>query len=238
MLAGEGGGAGAQLADAPVARARALGVHEQVPALMDEAVDVVGRPVAEAAAAALDRHGVEHERDERRRRALLVEVVGRRRDRRALAPLARQRAQDHRRVEVAGVVGDEDHRRLEPLEALGAVRPHAHVVADHRAQHAAEDRLAHVPRGPAARPRHVQARHALPGRGALVGDAAAEVATARGCRARRGARARCSGASTVAHGRIDPTVPHASSTPSGRGGFAAEATAYETVSLPSMPAAR
>ena len=185
VLGGQGGRAGAQLADPAVARARALGVHQEVPALVDQAVDVVGRAVSEAAAAALDRHGVEHERDERRRRALLVEVVGRRRDRRALAPLARQRAQDHRRVEVAGVVGDEDDRRLELLEALGAVRAHAHVVVDHRAQHAAQDRLAHVARDAAARPRHVQARHALACRGALAGDAAAEVTAAGRRRARR-----------------------------------------------------
>ncbi len=111
VLRGDHRGAGADLADLAVARAGALGEHQQVPALVDQPVDVVGRAVAEPAAAAAERDGVEQQRDAVGLPALLVEVVGRGGDRGAVAPLARHRAQDRRRVEVARVVGDEDDRR-------------------------------------------------------------------------------------------------------------------------------
>ncbi len=111
VLRGDHRGARADLADRAVARAGALGEHHEVPALADDPVDVVGGAVAEAAAVAAERHGVEEQRDAAGLPAALVEVVGRRRDRRAVAPLARDRAQDRRRVEMARVVGDEDDGR-------------------------------------------------------------------------------------------------------------------------------
>src|SRR5919202_2543952 len=107
----EDGGAGVQLAARAVARARALRVQEQVPALAQEAVQVVGRAVLHAAAAPRDRNGAEHERHGGREPALAVEVVGRGGNGGPLTPRTRQGAQDRRRVHVARVVCDEDHRR-------------------------------------------------------------------------------------------------------------------------------
>ena len=118
VLRGEDGRARAQLADAPVARARALGEHHEAPALLEQPLDVRGRVVVQAAAVARHRHGAEEQRHRPPQPPLDVEVVGRRRDRGAPAPAARQRAQDRRRVHVARVVGDEHDRRVEAVEML------------------------------------------------------------------------------------------------------------------------
>ena len=114
VLGGEDGGAGAHAVQAAVARARALRVQQQVPALAQDRVEVLGRAALQAAALALDRHRVEDQRDDRRDQLVLVEVVGGRTHRGALAPLARQRAHDDRRVDVAGD-RHEQHQRLQAV---------------------------------------------------------------------------------------------------------------------------
>ena len=111
VLGGDHGRARADLADAAVARARALGEHQQVPALLDQLVDVVGGAVAEPAAGAAERDGVEQQRDAVGLPAALVEVVGRRGHRGRVRQWCGDGAQDRRGVEVARVVGDEDDRR-------------------------------------------------------------------------------------------------------------------------------
>ena len=87
VVGGDHGGAGAHLADLPVARARPLGEHQQIPAAVDEAVDVVGGAVVEPAAVAAERHRVEEQRDAVGLPAAVVEVVGRRGHGGAAAPL-------------------------------------------------------------------------------------------------------------------------------------------------------
>src|SRR5215207_9978644 len=76
VLLGDHRRARAHLPEPAVPRPGALGEHEQVPALVDQAVDVGHRPVAEPAAAALERHGIEDQRDGLGDQAALVEVVG------------------------------------------------------------------------------------------------------------------------------------------------------------------
>src|SRR3954447_8771681 len=152
----EDGGARVQLAPRAVARARALGVQQQVPALAQEAVQVVRGALVHAPAATRDRHGAEQERHGGRDPALAVEVVGRGGDRGPLAPGAGQRAQDRRRVHVARVVGDEDHGRAHAGEDLAALDPALDVPGHRRREEARQDRLAREPRRGAARPRHVE----------------------------------------------------------------------------------
>src|SRR5918995_2261395 len=148
---------GADLADLAVAGARALREHEQVPALADQLLDVVER--LQPAAVAAERHRVEHQRDAVGLPAPLVEVVGGRGHRGAVAPLARDRAQDRRRVEMARVVRDEDDRAVHPLvEDLAADRATAQVEVRHRPEDAAEEHLAGDPRVAAAGPGDVHLR--------------------------------------------------------------------------------
>src|SRR3954464_9666914 len=155
---GEDRGARVQLAARAVARAGALRVEEEVPALADEAVQVVRGALLHAAALAGDRHGAEEQGHGRRDPALAIEVVGRRGHGGALAPRARKRAQDRRRVHVARVVGDEDDRRARGAEYLAALDPAADVPGHHRPEKAREDRLPCEARGRAPRPRHVERR--------------------------------------------------------------------------------
>ena len=96
VLGGEDRGARAQAADPAVARARALGEHHEAPALAHDPVQVRGGGRAAATAVARDRDGVEEQRHRVCEPALGVEVVGRRRDRRAPAPGVREGAQDRR----------------------------------------------------------------------------------------------------------------------------------------------
>ena len=163
-------------------------------------IHVVGRALAHAAAVAADRHGVEEERDAVGLPALLVEVVGRRGDRRALAPLARERAQDHRRVEVAGVVDDEDDRLARLLQQVLAHRARARVEVDHRPEDEVEDHQAGGLRVPAAGPRHVHLLVGLGDLGAQTGAAVAQLRDARLHLARPGA--------ALLDDAVDPSVPH------------------------------
>src|SRR3954452_8226237 len=133
---GGAGGARVQLPARAVARAGALRVEEEVPALADEAVQVVRGALLHAAALAGDRHGAEEQGHGRRDPALAIEVVGRRGHGGALAPRARKRAQDRRRVHVARVVGDEDDRRARGAEYLAALDPAADVPGHHRPEEA------------------------------------------------------------------------------------------------------
>ena len=94
---------------AAVARPGSLGIHEQVPAPVQQLVEVARGALVEAAAAPVHRHGVEQQRHQRCDDAVAVEVVGRGGDRGALADPAGKRREDHRRVDVAAVVGDQDH---------------------------------------------------------------------------------------------------------------------------------
>ncbi len=131
----------------------------QVPALVDQLVDVVGRAAGEPAAVAAERDGVEQQGDAVGLPALLVEVVGGGGDRGAVAPLARDRAEDRRRVQVARVVGDEDDRRRQVVEHVAPMddRP-ARVEVDHRAEDEPQDARAGGAGIAAARPRDVHAR--------------------------------------------------------------------------------
>ena len=121
VLGGEHRRAGAQLADAAVARARALGEHHEAPARLEQLVDVAGAVVVEAAAVARHRHGAEEQRHGPAEPALGVEVVGRGGHRRAGAGSGRGSARRiDRRVHVARVVGDEQDRRARaPRSARG-----------------------------------------------------------------------------------------------------------------------
>src|SRR4051794_1239749 len=84
-------GTGTQPPDLAIAGAGAFGIDQEVPALLDRAVEVVERPIARTAAApAHDRHGVEDERDGVRDEPLLVEVVRGGGHRSALPPLQRE----------------------------------------------------------------------------------------------------------------------------------------------------
>ena len=102
---------------AAVTRPGALGEHQQVPALVDQLVDVLDRAVADPAAVPRERHRVEDQRD-----ALAAprscRSSRRRRRPRCAGATERERAQDRRRVEVARVVGDQDHRVRELAEDL------------------------------------------------------------------------------------------------------------------------
>ena len=156
VVRGDHGGAGAHLADLPVARARPLGEHEQIPAVVDEAVDVVGGAIVEPAAVAAERHGVEEQRDAVGLPAAVVEVVGRRGHGGAAAPLEGDRAQDRRGVEVARVVGHEDDRRCEAVEDLAPDGAAAEIPVRHRPEAVAQQRLARRPGVAAARPGDVE----------------------------------------------------------------------------------
>src|SRR3954454_9362939 len=174
VLGGEHGGARADLADRAVARARALGVHQQVPAVLDQAVDVIGRAVAEPAAVAAERHGVEQQGDAVGLPARLVEVVGGGGDGGAAAPVDRDRAQDRRRVEVARVIGHEDHRpvlvELLAVEDLATVDLEVRVVLHQRPQAEAEEHLAKAAGHPAASPRDIHLRVLARELGALAAE--------------------------------------------------------------------
>ena len=153
---GQDGRPAADPARAAAARPRPLRVQEQAPALVEQRVEVAAVLGQPAAALALDRHRVEDERDRRRDEAVAVEVVGRRRHRRALAQLARERREDDRRVHVAGVVGDEDDRRGDGAELLPAGGAARGVVVHQRVEHEPHEVLAHEARRRRARPREVE----------------------------------------------------------------------------------
>src|SRR3954452_1560841 len=159
VLGGEHSGAGVDLADLPVAGARALREHQQVPALLDELVDMIARTVAEATAVAAERDGVEDERNAPGAPARLVEVVGGSGDRGPVAPFAWHRAQDRRRVQVAAVVGHEDHRSRHLLaEHLASVDAPLDIDEHQRSEDAGEDPSPYRPRDRTPRPRHVHLR--------------------------------------------------------------------------------
>src|SRR4051794_10863764 len=159
VLGGEHRGAGVNLADLPVARARALREHQEVPSLLDELVDVIARTIAEAAAVASERDGVEDERDAPGAPARLVEVVGGGGDRGPVSPFAWHRAQDRRRVQVAAVVGHEDHRSRDLLaEHLPPVDATLDIDEQQRSEDAGEDPSPYSPRDGTTRPRDVHLR--------------------------------------------------------------------------------
>ena len=138
------------------APAGALRVHEQIPAPVQQLVEVARGALVKTAAAPVHRHGPEQQRHHRRDPAIAVEVVGRSRDRGAPADPAGKRGKDHRRVHVAAVVGDQDHRAADPRQLVAAGRAAADIEVHHRGQQPPQERLADPPRGPGTGPRHVE----------------------------------------------------------------------------------
>ncbi len=230
VVGGDHGGAGAHLADLPVARARPLGEHEQIPAVVDEAVDVVGGAVVEPAAVAAERHRVEEQRDAVGLPAAVVEVVGRRGHGGAAAPLEGDRAQDRRGVEVARVVGHEDDRRREPVEDLAPGGAAAEIPVRHRPEAVAQQRLASRPGVAAARPGDVELG-VVPGHlRAALGQLGAAVAELFGAARRELGNALLElghalldlvgPRPALLQRAIDSAVPHAACTPRHEIGFA------------------
>src|SRR5436305_2040390 len=131
-------------ADAPcatVARARPLRVHQQTPAVIEQAIQVTSSSFVEAAAAPVHGHRVEDQRYQLREQPVAVEVVRGRTDDRAPAQAAGKRAQDHWRVHMASVVRHEDGWSADARELLPSGWAPAGVVEDGRTGSEAEERF-------------------------------------------------------------------------------------------------
>jgi hypothetical protein len=139
----------------PAARACPLGVQQQVPALVEQLVQVAA-VLRRTSPLAVDRRRVEDQRHEPRGGPVAVEVVSRRGDHGALAQPPGERREDHRGVQMAGVIGDQNHRTLERGELVPARRAAARIEVHHRVQDEAHEVLAGQAGGSRARPRDVE----------------------------------------------------------------------------------